>query len=1327
MMDLDELKELESNSLSNRDIIISKFCDFWKTPEELKNVITNRNISSEHLLRLVNRFSNLEQDAIKNQQRLANILYEIVGQKFLRNKEFLQLIFEAIKKYDVNSQFEQLIVNEANNIFRKHLQKLDSVTELDRTGKWMIKLAQLLEFPEACGLKEKVEKLPSSEIIKPHVNLNPLYDYQYSIGRRIRDLLDGRDPTKRGIVSLPTGAGKTRLVTESLIDWINENDDFRKNSKFIIWITQTEELCEQAFSSFKEVFEDKGLVDTSLQLHRFFGPYSQLPELHENGVIISNIAMLHSSSKNSLLTIDELAMKTAVIIIDEAHHSTADSYQDVLTAMGFNFDRRKKNTPENKYGIVLLGLTATPFRRSDVVNSSVNTDEYVRETETQKLHRMYSHNFLLPPISASEILADNEKPHVLIDCQNTASKNEWIRISGNRSYDKDGKIIKYRWTILDNQDNKVSTEEGTVNDALHYKFENEGVFKIILEVEDNEGEKNSNRQLITIGPERKEIQYSQGEQMKAIFKHLVQREILCDVYHKTIKLNVYDSKLTLYDKDLDYLKQYQDFSKTVIKRLEYDYNRNVKIVDEILKLIQNGKKSILFFACSTEHAKIISTTLNASGIRSRYIDANTDREERHDSIRKFKTQEIHILCNFGILTTGFDAPKTDCVFIARPTMSYLLYTQMAGRGLRGIKNSGTRDCLIIDVDDNIILYDFATAVLEKPELVWIQFKDFWKEIPSEVYQPETESPIIHEQENEDNFVHICPRCNKKAIGFEQMAELFGMSDQRKTKNNPHGVQSHCRQCRSEERRTIQDIELPDISEPLELDNAKTFLELLDFVTNEMRMQANYQPIMLTHLIKNGPSTKVEIAESLANANNSDSIEYYLSVPVYDVLENHGFVIKNDQNQYLINVDLSEDGKKRILHELEKKLESISPGTATFEYDENAAASHYQKLKQTLGHTPTKRLYVESNPSSSLNFIEAKFGSFRAFQKQQGDDPRTDQQLKEELIDAYFELYREIGKPLSVGHIKEKGKYKQSDYDECFGSFVNFETLIKSFLLNLDSIKPVDNETLERDYLTVRRVLGHAPTFDELRYNSNLGIEYYIRNFGSLTKFKQAMGIENKVEKAIADLQADYYRIKDELGVIPTYTQMCKYSKNFLTITSQFENYAKFLEAIGESIDELKNIPDDIGLHKQRSLLDKYEEHLKKIGKLETMKILSTDKEIPFKEWFGGKQKFIKVLGLNDPSMISAYAKVEAQKLISSAKIESQNIMSSARSKFDQIVSNKGILSKTPVIKNFLKPSTIPAYNLKKCPRCHKEQLRDAGNNRKSCFNCGWNSWTTEQY
>ena len=71
-------------------------------------------------------------------------------------------------------------------------------------------------------------------------------------------------------------------------------------------------------------------------------------------------------------------------------------------------------------------------------------------------------------------------------------------------------------------------------------------------------------------------------------------------------------------------------------------------------------------------------------------------------IEQFRSGEIRVLCNFGVLTTGFDAPKIDVLCIARPTTSIVLYSQMLGRGLRGPAIGGTERCQVIDVKDNII-------------------------------------------------------------------------------------------------------------------------------------------------------------------------------------------------------------------------------------------------------------------------------------------------------------------------------------------------------------------------------------------------------------------------------------------------------------------------------------------------------------------------------------------------------------------------------------------------------------------------------------------------
>lgn len=92
---------------------------------------------------------------------------------------------------------------------------------------------------------------------------------------------------------------------------------------------------------------------------------------------------------------------------------------------------------------------------------------------------------------------------------------------------------------------------------------------------------------------------------------------------------------------------------------------------------------------------------------------------RRGLIQDFKNQKIQFLCNYGVLTTGFDAPKTTYIAIARPTTSQVLYEQIVGRGLRGPKFGGTEYCTIIDFADNLGRHGKALA--------YARFSDFWEE------------------------------------------------------------------------------------------------------------------------------------------------------------------------------------------------------------------------------------------------------------------------------------------------------------------------------------------------------------------------------------------------------------------------------------------------------------------------------------------------------------------------------------------------------------------------------------------------------------------------
>ena len=75
--------------------------------------------------------------------------------------------------------------------------------------------------------------------------------------------------------------------------------------------------------------------------------------------------------------------------------------------------------------------------------------------------------------------------------------------------------------------------------------------------------------------------------------------------------------------------------------------------------------------------------------------------ERERIIRRFRSSanESIALVNFGVLTTGFDAPRTSAALIARPTKSLVLYSQMVGRATRGERAGGNLEAEIVTVVD----------------------------------------------------------------------------------------------------------------------------------------------------------------------------------------------------------------------------------------------------------------------------------------------------------------------------------------------------------------------------------------------------------------------------------------------------------------------------------------------------------------------------------------------------------------------------------------------------------------------------------------------------
>ena len=143
-----------------------------------------------------------------------------------------------------------------------------------------------------------------------------------------------------------------------------------------------------------------------------------------------------------------------------------------------------------------------------------------------------------------------------------------------------------------------------------------------------------------------------------------------------------------------------DYSPGFLKRIGEDSARNVLILAKASQLVHSHDRIILF-APSVESAELIATVLNAQGIEAHSVSSRSSPSMRRKAIERYKgpINSPVVLCNYGVFTTGFDAPRTSAAIIARPTTSLVLYSQMIGRATRGPKAGGNREALILTVVD----------------------------------------------------------------------------------------------------------------------------------------------------------------------------------------------------------------------------------------------------------------------------------------------------------------------------------------------------------------------------------------------------------------------------------------------------------------------------------------------------------------------------------------------------------------------------------------------------------------------------------------------------
>lgn len=119
----------------------------------------------------------------------------------------------------------------------------------------------------------------------------------------------------------------------------------------------------------------------------------------------------------------------------------------------------------------------------------------------------------------------------------------------------------------------------------------------------------------------------------------------------------------------------------------------------------------LVFAATKAHAAKLADEFSAllflHGLPPAEVVTDDTKPAVRRSVRdRIEAGALRVVVTVGVLGTGFDAPSVSCIVMARPTLSWALYLQQGGRGLRTAP--GKTDLLLVDCAGNSLRHGLLT-------------------------------------------------------------------------------------------------------------------------------------------------------------------------------------------------------------------------------------------------------------------------------------------------------------------------------------------------------------------------------------------------------------------------------------------------------------------------------------------------------------------------------------------------------------------------------------------------------------------------------------------
>lgn len=297
------------------------------------------------------------------------------------------------------------------------------------------------------------------------------YPHQVQAWKELDALTASRGNRRAGRLVLPTGSGKTFTAVHWLLLQLSKDPALR-----VLWIADQQELLDQAAHEFEAdaetMPEDFGTRRLRV-LHSAAGPVTALADDELDVACVTRQSLIAGGAA-AHLRLEAFLSRPTIVVVDEAHHAVATTYQQLLNEI-------EELAPRT----MLLGLTATPWpsgqgmvrllrERFPVALADVDVARLIAERILAQpvVHTVATGEYVRLEAAERALIANSDFPPAILSRLDREGRNELVVATWTAHREQWGKTLVFAGTIAHAEHlSEVFTQAGARCLVVHSQSE----------------------------------------------------------------------------------------------------------------------------------------------------------------------------------------------------------------------------------------------------------------------------------------------------------------------------------------------------------------------------------------------------------------------------------------------------------------------------------------------------------------------------------------------------------------------------------------------------------------------------------------------------------------------------------------------------------------------------------------------------------------------------------------------------------------------------------------------------------------------------------------